>query len=262
MGIKQIVLWFFIALGIPVMYGQNDMYNSEIFKKGPDTLRYRIMYPPNFSSLKQYPVILFLHGAGERGNDNEKQLIHGSTLFSSDENRDKFPAIVIFPQCPTDDYWSSVQVDRKTQPVGLRFEYGKGPTKALGLTMALMDSLVAESHIKWDQVYVMGLSMGGMGTFEILYRKPGMFAAAIPICGGGDTEVAKVYADKVPLWMFHGAQDNVVDPQLSLDMTSHIIEYGGHPNLTIYGDANHNSWDLAFAEPNLLPWLFSLKRSE
>ena len=262
MGVKQVILWFFIALGTPVMYGQSDMYNSEFYGKGSDTLQYRILYPKNFSSLKQYPVVLFLHGAGERGDDNEKQLIHGSTLFSGDENRDKFPAIVIFPQCPTDDYWSSVQVDRKTQPVGLSFEYGKGPTKALGLTMALMDSIVEESHIKRDQVYVMGLSMGGMGTFEILYRKPGMFAGAIPICGGGDTEAAKVFADKVPLWMFHGAQDNVVDPQLSLDMTSQIIEYGGHPNLTIFGDANHNSWDSAFAEPNLLPWLFSLKRFE
>ena len=89
-----------------------------------------------------------------------------------------------------------------------------------------------------------------------------MFAGAIPICGGGDTEAAKVFADKVPLWIFHGAQDIVVDPQLSLDMTSQIIEYGGHPNLTIFGDANHNSWDSAFAEPDLLPWLFSLKRFE
>ena len=240
MEIKHNLIWLVIVLGTVVLHGQNDFYKSEMFTKDSDTLRYRIMYPPNYSVDEQYPIILFLHGAGERGHDNKKQLVHGSSLFSSEENRDKFPAFV----------------------VGLSFEYEKGPTKALGLTMALMDSLVAESHIKRDQVYVMGLSMGGMGTFEILYRKPEMFAAAIPICGGGDTAAAKAYAHKVPLWIFHGAQDNVVDPNLSMDMTSKIIEYGGRPNLTIFGDSNHNSWDPAFAEPNLLPWLFSLKRSE
>ncbi|MCK0192593.1 prolyl oligopeptidase family serine peptidase [Arenibacter sp. F20364] len=262
MEIKHNLIGLFFVLGSVVLHGQNDFYKSEMFTKDSDTLRYRIMYPPNYSIDEQYPIILFLHGAGERGSDNKKQLVHGSTLFSSEGNRDKFPAIVVFPQCPKEDYWSSVQVDRRTQPVGLSFEYDKGPTKALGLTMALMDSLVTKSHIKKDQVYVMGLSMGGMGTFEILYRKPEMFAAAIPICGGGDTNAAKAYAHKVPLWIFHGAQDNVVDPKLSMNMTSKIIEYGGHPNLTIFGGANHNSWDPAFAEPNLLHWLFSLKRSE
>src|SRR5690606_33009286 len=151
------------------------------------------------------------------------------------------------------------KIDRNKQPLKLKFQYRKGPTKALDLTMALMDSLMAEPFVKKDQVYVMGLSMGGMGTFEILYRKPDMFAAAIPICGGGDTKAAKAYADKVPLWIFHGAQDNVVAPQFSMDMTTKIMEYGGHPNLSLYGDANHNSWDLAFKEPGLLTWLFSNK---
>ncbi|NKI25479.1 prolyl oligopeptidase family serine peptidase [Arenibacter sp. 6A1] len=258
---KRIFLLVF-CLGTLAMFAQNDLYQAAIFKKGTDSLQYRILYPKDFSASKQYPVVLFLHGAGERGSDNEKQLVHGSNLFLEEENRANFPAIILFPQCSQEDYWSRVAVDRTKEPLEISFEYSKGPTKALELTMALMDSLVNESYVKKDQVYMMGLSMGGMATFEMLYRKPDMFAAAIAICGGGDLEAAEVYANKVPLWIFHGAKDNVVNPKLSLDITAQIMEFGGAPNLTLFGDANHNSWDPAFAEPNLLPWLFSLKRSE
>ncbi|SHJ38747.1 Alpha/beta hydrolase family protein [Arenibacter nanhaiticus] len=262
MEIKKKIFLLAFCLGTLAMFGQNDLYHAAIFKKGADSLQYRILYPKDFSASKQYPVVLFLHGAGERGSDNQKQLVHGSKLFLEEENRENFPAIVLFPQCPQEDYWSRVAVDRTKGPLEISFEYSKGPTKALELTMALMDSLVQESYVKKDQLYIMGLSMGGMGTFEMLYRKPGMFAAAIPICGGGDLQASEIYANKVPLWIFHGAKDNVVNPHLSLDIAAKIIEFGGAPNLTIFGDANHNSWDPAFDEPNLLPWLFSVKRSE
>lgn len=262
MAIKNnilILILFWISLGLSA---QKVDFQAAMFTKGSDTLQYRILYPKDFSATEKYPVVLFLHGAGERGNDNEKQLTHGSALFLNENARNAFPAIVIFPQCPKEDYWSNVKVNRDKQPLELKFNYSNGPTEALGLTMALMDSLVQESFVKTDQVYVMGLSMGGMGTFEVLYRKPDMFAAAIPICGGGEPEASEVYAKKVPLWIFHGARDNVVDPRLSLDMASKVMEYGGHPNLTLYSDANHNSWDPAFKEPGLLAWLFSNRIKE
>ncbi|MCB0470047.1 MAG: phospholipase, partial [Flavobacteriaceae bacterium] len=102
-----------------------------------------------------------------------------------------------------------------------------------------------------------GLSMGGMGTYEILSRKPDMFAAAFAICGGGNPELTENYATKIPMWIFHGAKDDVVNPQLSIDMVSAILKFGGKPNFTLYADDNHNSWDSAFAEPELLLWLFS-----
>lgn len=260
METKKRILLFLSCLAFMVNYAQSNMYQAQVFVRGSDSLQYRVLYPKDFSESEKYPVVLFLHGAGERGSDNTSQLVHGGALFSNEENRVNFPAIVLFPQCPQEDYWSRVAVDRSKQPLELTFEYSEGPTKALDLTMALMDSLVKESYVKQDQVYIMGLSMGGMGTFEMLYRKPDMFAAAIPICGGGDLQAAEAYAEQVPLWIFHGAQDNVVNPQLSLDITSKIMEYGGAPHLTIFGDANHNSWDPAFAEPKLLPWLFSQKR--
>ncbi|MEY8869186.1 prolyl oligopeptidase family serine peptidase [Meridianimaribacter flavus] len=240
-----------------IAFAQKDVFKERKHIKDGDTLKYRIMYPENFSEEKQYPVVLFLHGAGERGDDNQRQLVHGSKLFADQTNRGAFPAIVIFPQCPKSDYWSKVDVDRSTNPIGLNFKYENGPTTSMGLVLDLMDEFAEKPFVKKEKIYVGGLSMGGMGTFEILYRRPEMFAAAFAICGGGDPESAKEYADKIDVWVFHGAKDDVVDPQLSLDMVSAILKYGGKPNFTLYADDNHNSWDSTFAEPELLKWLFS-----
>ena len=231
------------------------LYKNYIVKG--DTLNYRMLLPKDFEASKTYPLVLMLHGAGERGNDNKKQLAHGSQLFLNETVRDSFSAIVIFPQCPKNDYWSKLDADRSTKPITFNYKYNEAPTKAMGLVMDLMKDMVAKPFVKTDQVYVMGLSMGGMGAFEIIYRHPKMFAAAIPICGGGDPESVTAYAKDIPLWIFHGAKDDVVDPKLSLNMASAIISAGGFPKLTLYDFANHNSWDPAFAEPELLNWLFS-----
>ena len=234
-------------------------YEYKTVVEGQDTLRYRIMYPKNFDESQSYPVVLFLHGAGERGNDNEKQLVHGAKLFANDSIMEKFPAIVLFPQCPTENYWSSVDVDRSSYPITLKFKYDEGATKPMEMVMSLLDNTVNEPFVDKSKVYVIGLSMGGMGTFEILYRKPNTFAAAIPICGAGNPESVGKYATKTPLWVFHGSQDNVVNPVWSIEMVSALLKAGAYPKFTLYDFANHNSWDPAFAEPDLLPWLFSKK---
>jgi len=257
MKIKKISLAVLVLLSVCQIFAQKEKYEKEMFIKDGDSLRYRILFPENFVNTKTYPIVFFLHGAGERGNNNESQLAHGSSLFTDQINSEKFPAIVVFPQCPKDDYWSNAKVNRRTKPVSLKFKYNRDATTAMSLVMDLVDEMVSKPYAKTDQVYVMGLSMGGMGTFEILHRKPDTFAAAIAICGGGEEKGAKEFASKVPMWIFHGANDDVVDPQLSLKMASKIMEYGGLPNLTIFSKANHNSWDPAFAEPELLPWLFS-----
>tara|TARA_R110000796_G_scaffold37722_4_gene95212 strand:+ start:110073 stop:110861 length:789 start_codon:yes stop_codon:yes gene_type:complete len=253
---KKVIFKALLLLCSFQSFAQYEMYQKKEFIKNLDTLKYRVLYPKDFSEDVQYPIVFFLHGAGERGNDNEKQLIHGSSLFSKEETLEAFPAIVIFPQCPTEDYWSNAKVNRKSNPIKFRFRYGRKPTKALSLVIDLVNKMIQEPFVKKDQVYVMGLSMGGLGTYEILYRKPELFAAAIAICGGGKPKSAKKYAIKVPLWAFHGAKDNVVDPTLSLKMVAKLLKYGGQPQFTLYEDANHNSWDSAFAEPNLLKWLF------
>lgn len=257
MKLLKNTLFFCLLVFINLTNAQEVLYKEKIHVKENDTLQYRIMYPENFSEDEEYPVVLFLHGAGERGEDNKKQLVHGSKLFADQTNRGAFPAIVIFPQCPRSDYWSKVDVDRSTNPIGLNFKYETGPTTSMGLVLGLMDEFAEKQFVKKEKIYVGGLSMGGMGTFEILYRRPEMFAAAFAICGGGDPESVKEYADKIDVWVFHGAKDDVVDPQLSIDMVSAILKHGGKPNFTLYADDNHNSWDSTFAEPELLTWLFS-----
>lgn len=237
-----------------------DKYGEAMLTQGEDTLRYRILYPKNFDKDQKYPLVLFLHGAGERGRDNASQLVHGGKLFATDYLQERHPAVVIFPQCPQEDYWAQVEVDRSAAPIGLDFRYEEGPTKALQLVMQLLENTLAEAYVDPDQVYLMGLSMGGMGSFELLARKPDTFAAAIPICGGGDPGSVSAYAGKTAVWAFHGAQDRVVDPGQSLEMVSALLKAGAHPRFSLYEFAGHNSWDPAMAEPGLLPWLFSHRR--
>lgn len=253
-----LIILFFIS---HPLIAQQDLFSKEFYIHGTDTLKYRMLLPENFSESKQYPVVLFLHGAGERGNDNVKQLTHGSKLFTNETNRGAFPAIIIFPQCPQNDYWANANVDRSTKPITLTFTLGLPSTKALNLTMLLMENLLSKPYVNKQKVYIGGLSMGGMGTFEMLYRKPDMFAAAFAICGGGNPDSVKTYASNTELWVFHGANDDVVDPQLSINMVSAYLKAGGKPNVTIYANDNHNSWDSAFAEPKLLTWLFSKSKN-
>lgn len=237
-------------------YAQHqDLFSKEHYIAGDDTLNFRMLLPKDFDESKQYPLVLFLHGGGERGSDNKKQLTHGSKLFV--KNRDSFPSIVIFPQCPQSDYWANATVDRSTKPISLKFPLDIPPTISMTLVMKLTDEMSKKDYVKKNQIYVGGLSMGGMGTFELLYRKPDMFAAAFAISGAGNPESTEVYAKKVPMWIFHGANDDVVNPQASVDMVSGILKNGGKPNFSLYAKDNHNSWDSAFAEPELIPWLFS-----
>jgi predicted peptidase len=131
------------------------------------------------------------------------------------------------------------------------------PNKSLQLVIRLMDQFIEKKQVDKQRIYVSGLSMGGMGTFEILYRRPNMFAAAIPICGNGSTKLASLYAKKVSIWVFHGSDDKVVSPKHSLNMVNAIIELGGSPKMTLYENVGHNSWDYAFAEKNYLKWIYS-----
>lgn len=261
--VKQIGLVFTMVFlfGVSNLCGQQqESYLHEHFISGKDTLNYRVLWPKNFDASKRYPLVVFLHGAGERGSDNTKQLVHGGELFYN--TSDTFPAIVIFPQCPQNDYWANATVDRSTVPLSLNFPLFIEPTKSMTLVMALLDEMLTKSYTNTNEVYVGGLSMGGMGTFEILYRKPEVFAAAFAICGAGNPDTTEGYAKTVPMWIFHGAKDDVVAPQESLDMVSGILKYGGTPNFSLYAKDNHNSWDSAFAEPELIPWLFSNSKSK
>ncbi len=257
MKYKTLVLILLLApMGLAAQELSAYLYRQFINSAG-DTLPYRILLPESYESGRKYPMLLFLHGAGERGNDNEAQLIHGGKLFARPDVRARHPAIVVFPQCPKDNYWA--RVERSPQNPHWDFPLWETPGKAMGMVVELLDELIRKEKVDTMRLYVAGLSMGGMGTFELLARQPGRFAAAIPICGGSNSLLAPLYARHTPLWIFHGADDAVVPVVLSRKMADAARRAGGKVRYTEYPGVNHNSWDPAFAEPELLKWLFGHK---
>lgn len=251
-----VVVALSFLFNLTTTWSQPQAYYSEAaFVSGIDTLNYRVLWPKDFDTSQNYPLVVFLHGAGERGHDNMAQLTHGGQWFV--DARDSFPAIVVFPQCPPSDYWANVTIDREVQPLAISFPKNEPPTTALSLVMELLDDMSAHSYVNTNQIYLGGLSMGGMGTFELLSRKPDVFAAAFSICGAGAPDTVENFAEIVPMWIFHGAKDNVVSPHYSITMVSSLLNAGGTPNFSLYAQDNHNSWDSAFGEPELLSWLFS-----
>ncbi|WP_205755916.1 dienelactone hydrolase family protein [Lacibacter luteus] len=225
-------------------------------------LPYRILYPENYDRTKKYPVVLMLHGAGERGNDNENQLTHGAKLFLHEENRKNFPAIVIFPQCPQDNFWAAVKIDRNQQPFKIEFDYAAEPNWPLVAANELVKKIAKEEAVDTKRIYISGLSMGGMGTFESVYRYPTLYAAALPICGGGNTTLYDARVKAIPFWVFHGAADAVVDVKLSREMVDRLNALKATVKYSEYPGVNHNSWDNAFAEPDYLKWMFQQKRKK
>ena len=229
--------------------------NYEKFSSDIGELNYRILYPKNFDKTKTYPIILFLHGIGERGDDNELQLKYIDRVFLNSQNYNDFPSVVIFPQAPLSDNWSSrILIDNEIRQF---FPKNSTPTNSLRLVIQLMDSLSKEKHINNKRIYLTGLSNGAMGSFELLKHRPNMFASAVLICGGGDLDWAKKFAKTTPVWIAHGAKDRIVYPELSLKMAEAIIREGGNPKLTLYENVFHDSWYNVFEDPMYLEWLFS-----
>ena len=235
-----------------------EMYEKkEFISDNGDTLFYRILYPVNYDKSLEYPLVLFLHGAGERGNDNEKQLVHGGDLFASPMNMQKHPAIVVFPQCPENNIWSEELFFDKE---GKYFTPNDTLTDQVELLIGLLNFLEKDESIDKNREYVMGLSMGGIGTIEMLCRQPNRFAAAIPMCPAHDPNLAERY-QHVPIWFFHGALDDVISPDYSGMLVAELRKLNADVKYTVYPNANHNCWDSAFQEPGLLDWLFGQSHS-
>lgn len=231
----------------------NDVLEKREFKPGKATLRYRLMKPAAVEEKKSYPLVIFLHGAGERGDDNTAQLKHGVRDFVA--NRDKYPCFLIAPQCPNGRWW----VDGTLR--------GRKPTKADPstepgtLVVSLIDELAKEFPIDRDRIYLTGLSMGGYGTWELLCRKPELFAAGMPICGGGDPKRADKLV-KMPIWAFHGDKDTAVPVAQSRDLIAAIKKAGGEPKYTEYPGVGHDSWTQTYHNPDVLAWLFAQRRGK
>lgn len=237
-----------------------SLFEKRVFvsSKG-DSLPYRILLPENYDRSKKYPLVLFMHGGGERGKDNEKQLTHGVKVFLDPVNRQKYPCIVIAPQCMIDSFWPSARYDRTKFPLQIDFNYEKEITKALDATTELTRSTITKEAVDKKRVYVTGLSMGAMGTFEIVWRNPGLFAAAAAVCGGGDIKAYNKKQTSTRFWIFHGDADGVVEVKHSRAMYERLKELKANVHYTEYPGVNHNSWENAYAEPELLPWMFDKK---
>ncbi|MEM7085488.1 MAG: prolyl oligopeptidase family serine peptidase [Bacteroidota bacterium] len=238
-----------------------DAFKKELYISKSDTLPYRILYPKNYDHGKKYPLLLFLHGSGERGDDNELQLVHGASLFLKEAVREEFPAIVVFPQCQSNLSWNNARVEFINYSRVYRFPATVEPNGQLDLAEGLLAYLKSELPVDLNRMYLGGLSMGGMGTFELLHRNPNTFAAAFAICGGANPEIANRIKN-TPLWIFHGDTDNVVPYTNSTLIYEALKTQQADVKITIYPEIGHDSWTPAFAEPELLPWLFSKERKD
>lgn len=219
-------------------------------------LPYRILYPDGYDGVKKYPVLFFLHGSGERGNDNEKQLVHGSKLFL--DSLAKYPCIVIFPQCDTGDYWANISrssSDVETTTL-LQFESIEKPGPSTQALLMLIDSFLNDPAVDPSRIYLAGLSMGGMGTAQLLATRPSTFAAATVICGAAPLDF-KVELSKTPTQLYHGSKDPVVHPNNSEAYYRAIKDSMHTHRLILYPEVDHQSWNNAFSESDFLSWIFS-----
>jgi predicted peptidase len=217
------------------------------------TLPYRLLSPKRVEPDKKYPLVLFLHGAGERGTDNSKQLTQGAGEFAKPENRGPYPCFVVAPQCPPNCRWVEVSWTLRSHTMPEK------PSAPMKLALELVEKLAADLPVDTDRIYVTGLSMGGYGAWDAIQRRPELFAAAIPICGGGDTAQAPKLKS-IPIWAFHGDKDPTVPVRRTTDMIEAVARAGGSPKMTIYSGIAHNCWTATYANPKVLVWLFAQKK--
>lgn len=209
--------------------------------------RYRLLLPVDHDpkaapSGRSWPLILFLHGAGERGSDNTLQLKYLPEQMALPGHRDRHRAFVLAPQCPSNRSWSSPEPSHEARAV-----------------LLLLDDVMRKHPVDPRRVYLTGLSMGGYGAWDLAARHPEKWAAVVPICGGGDPTTAARMKD-LPIWAFQGAKDPVVPPEKSREMVEAVRSAGGKPRYTELPDVAHNSWDPAYQDPELLAWLFGQKK--
>ena len=197
-------------------------------------LDYLLSLPADYGkSRKSWPLVLFLHGSGESGHDLAKVKAHGPPKLV--ETNGPFPFILVSPQSP----------GRGWDPDVLN---------------ALLDSVIKQYRVDKNRVYLTGLSMGGYGTWTLAAAHPEKFAAIAPICGGGNPADAAKLA-RLPIWVFHGAQDNTVPLKRSEEMVEALKAAGGNPKFTVYPEAGHDSWTATYDNPEFYHWLLAQKRS-
>jgi len=229
------LIFFLFVVSIPEVSLAQIQAKSGSGIKIKTKMEYLVYLPKDYKKNRhqQWPLMLFLHGSGERGTNLDLVKKNGPPKLV-EEGRD-FPFIIISPQCPEGQWWS------------------------VDVLNALLDKIIRKYRIDEDRVYLTGLSMGGFGTWEFALKHPGRFAAIAPVCGGGDTiDIDEMKS--VPVWAFHGGKDNVVPTQRSIDMVNALKNNGGDARITIYPDDGHDSWTHAYNNEELYQWLLSHRR--
>ena len=249
------LVMFWSLLGLT--YGQTEFKKKVYVTASGDSLNYRLLRPEVEQEGEKYPLVLFLHGAGERGSDNEKQLFHGSQMWLNPVNRENYPAFVLFPQCPESGYWAYTDRPVSFEPDQMLSDVPLSPVFCT--LKELIDTYLVMPQVDKQRVYVIGLSMGAMGTYDMAIRYPEIFAAAIPICGTVNPTRLSAAKD-VKFRIFHGDADTVVPVSGSrqaykaLKAAGADVEYIEFPGVTL------GSWNPAFTQPDFMSWLFSQKK--
>lgn len=211
------------------------------FEKGDfgGKLPFLLRVPKELKNGVKYPLLLFLHGAGEKGNDNQKQLKHDPTKLAPKDVFEKNLMMIVAPQCPADQFWN-------------------GPI--LEMVIKMVKDLEKELPVDPQRIYITGLSMGGYGTWSALVMESKFFAAAVPICGGGDVASVRKF-DKVPIWAFHNDGDPTVTVEGSRSMIAALKKAGGEPKYTEYQSTQHDAWTRTYKDPALWEWLLNQKET-
>lgn len=232
-------------------------YSAKVWKDTEgEALNYRFRAPERVEPGQRYPLVVFFHGAGGRGDDNAGQLKDAGALeaFEKAGLFSKRSAYLVAGQVPRGEQWVDVPwstLDHRMPKV----------SRSMRLMLEVVDAVVAdpENQVDSGRIYAMGLSMGGYATWDAIQRRPAFFAAAVPICGGGDQQLGKAIA-QVPVWAWHGDKDGVIKPSRSRDMIEAMKKAGGSPKYTELPGVGHNAWSAAWASPDLWEWLFAQKR--
>ena len=230
-----LITWANAAIRLHAEDNPGEQTSAQLNARVQVRLGYLLYLPSDYDKEKSWPLMLFLHGAGERGDDLELVKKHGPPkLIAAGKD---FPFIVVSPQCPKGRWWEPMEL------------------------VALLDEISGKYKVDPDRIYVTGLSMGGFGSWRLAAYAPERLAAIAPICGGGETYWTKEFAH-LPVWAFHGAKDTGVPLERSQAMVDALKRSGGEPKFTIYPDAGHDSWSAAYDDPELYKWLLAQKRGK
>ena len=218
------------------------------------SMPYRLYIPKNYDCGEMYPVLIFLHGAGERGNDNKKNVAVAIPHVFDDPESPARRSIIIVPQCPEDRQWVYTPWEHGCYSVA-----GVVESRECEAVLEILDNVKAAYNVDTSRIYITGISMGGFGTWDLMARHSKLFAAGMPVCGGGDPAMAKALAT-IPIRTFHGDLDTAVPTEGTREMYAAVKAAGGKIKYTEFEDMGHGIWDTVYSDADNIRWLFSQTR--